>query len=329
VIRTLGYARLKTGERLRLAALSAPARRYAAAIRDFLAHKGQPWLMHVDLANEGKVDKLRTTYYVGFLGAEIVGNVMIVGDGRAGILGHVYTRPDHRRKGVCQRLMLAALTGFCKGGGQALSLGTGYNSPAYWIYHGFGFRSVEEGSGSMVLECVPGSLARYFGPAGVRVTAARWEHWAGLSLLFAQPEGNLLRSKAYGIFGPAIFEGGFLQLQAQRERLGVQAQVLVTRAGHVVGAAILQRDPGWPAEVHTLDIFVHPSFQGKLTDLLGALEFPARGKVQAYLDYPSSERVAALMGQGFRLEATLPRQLVRKGQCTDVLVYSRWGEQRG
>ncbi|HPD17948.1 MAG TPA: hypothetical protein PLE19_23670, partial [Planctomycetota bacterium] len=77
MIRTLRHVRLRSGERLRVAALVAPAGRYAKAIRAFLAHKGQPWLLHVDLANQGLTDRLRTTYYVGFLGRDLGGNVMI------------------------------------------------------------------------------------------------------------------------------------------------------------------------------------------------------------------------------------------------------------
>jgi GNAT superfamily N-acetyltransferase len=323
MIRTLRHATLRTGERLRIAALQAPAGRYAHAIRQFLSHKGQPWLTHVDLANQGQVDDLETTYYVGFLGRAIAGNVMIVGDGRVGILGHVFTDPRHRRKGICCELMAAAVEGFRLSGGLALSLGTGHDSPPYRIYHGFGFRGIEPDNGHMLFESHPGGLARWFAPAPVRVADVRWIHWAGISLLFMQPEGDAIRSQAYGVFGPVGFEGGFLHLQAQRERLAVQAKVLVTRRGAAVGAAILQRDPHWPAAIHTLDLFVHPNFEGSEDPLLRALKLPKEARIQAYLDAPSAGRARALRRHGFRLEATLRGQLVRLGRATDVLLYSR------
>ncbi len=320
MIRTLGHARLKGGERLRIAALTAPAGRYAGPIRQFLGHKGQPWMLHVDLANEGRTDALRTTYYVGILGGEIAGNVMIVDDGRVGILGHVFTRPDQRRKGICQHLMAAAMEGFQAAGGAILTLGTGYNSPAYWIYHGFGFRGVQPSSGHMVFRARQDAVARYFVPARVRVADAAWEHWPGLSLLFMQPAGDRIRSLACRVIGPVGFEEGFLLLQGQRERLAGQMKVLLTRSGAVVGAAMLQRDPRWPSSVYLLDLFVESGFTGHEGRLLRSLRLPANAKVQAYLDLPSGSRAEALTSAGYRIEATLRGQIGRPDAPADVAI---------
>ena len=320
MIETLRHARLKTGERLRIAALTAPAGRYAEAIRQFLAHKGQPWLLHVEMANQALTDRLRTTYYVGLLNGGLVGNVMIVDDGRVGILGHVFTAPDHRRKGICQHLVAAATEGFRAAGGRALTLGTGFESPAYWIYHGSGFRSIGPGSGHMVFEARPGAFTRHFAPAATRVADAAWEHWPGISALFIQGEGDRLRSAAYAVHGSVGFEGGFLTLQCQRKRLGVQAKVLITRTGAVVGTAILQRDSRWPAPVHILDLFVHPSFRGQERRLLRSVRLPAAAKIQAYLDLPSAGRARALQAAGFRREATLRGQLRVGPRAVDVAV---------
>ena len=321
MIHTLGHARLSDGERLRIAALEPPCGCYARAIRRFLDHKGQPWLTHVERAERGEVDALRTVYHVGLLGRRIVGNVMIVHDGRAGILGHVFTHPDHRRRGICTHLLRAAVDRFRAAGGLALSLGTGYESPPYWIYHGAGFRGIEPGSGHMLFESRPGDLARHFAPAASRVLPARWEHWPGLSLLYSQPDGDAIRSYAYGVYGPAGFEGGFLRLQTHPVR--PHARVLVTRAGSVVGAAIVQRDGAWPQGIHTLDLFVHPNFAGSETRLLGGLKLPDNAKIQAYLDRPSAGRAAVLRDAGFRREATLKDQLRSRERPVDVFVYCR------
>lgn len=320
MIRTLGHARLKSGERLRVAALTAPAGRYAGPIRQFLAHKGQPWMMHVDLANEGKTDDLRTIYYVGLLGGEVAGNVMIVDDGRVGILGHVFTRPDLRRQGICQRLMAAAMDGFRAAGGAILTLGTGYNSAAYWIYHGFGFRSIQPGSGCMIFQAQQGAIARYFARTRARVADVAWHHWPGLSLLFMQAAGDHLRSLACRVLGPVGFEEGFLVFQSQRERLAGQMKVLVGRSGAMVGVAMLQRDARWPSPVHLLDLFVHPNFRGQEGRLLRALRAPKDAKVQAYLDLPSASRVEALSKAGYGVEATLRGQVGRPEAPTDVAV---------
>ena len=321
MIRTLRTLALKTGERMRVAALRAPAGRYADAIRRFLNHKGQPWLLHVDLANQGKTDRLNTTYTIGLAGTAIVGNVMIVDDGRVGILGHVFTDPAHRRKGICQHLMAGALEDFTGRGGLALGLGTGYNSPAYWIYHAFGFRSVGPGSGHMLFEATPGAIARSFAPARASVRDALWHDWPGISLLLMQPAGDRLRCKAYGVTGPDGFEGGFLQLQSQRERLQAQAKVLATHRG-IAGFALLQRDPQWPSGIHTLDFFVHPSFREHQNPLLRSLDLPRDAKIQAYVDRPSTDRSRALRGLGFRREVILSRQLRTAPSHADVLLYA-------
>jgi len=320
VIRTLGHARLKTGERLRIAAIQAPAGRYADAMRQFLQHKGQPWMLHVDLANQGLTDDLRTTYYVGFLGTELAGNVMIVDDGQMGILGHVFTPPHHRRKGVCRHLMLAAIESFLAAGGRVLTLGTGYDSPPYWIYSAFGFRSVEAGNGHMVFTRRPDELSRLFAPGAARVAEARWVHWPGISLLFMEPGGDMIRSFAHGVFGPDGFEGGFLEFQSRRERSGGQGKVLLGGRGAVVGVALLQRDARWPAPIYVFDLFLHPDFEACAAQLLEAVDLPASAKVQAYLDTPSDSRAAALHARGFRTEAVLAGQLVRGEGRRDVNV---------
>jgi len=322
MIHTIRHARLKTGERLRVAALVAPAGRYAARIREFLSHKGQPWLMHVDMANEGRTDDLRTTYTIGLLRGQIVGNVMIVDDGRVGILGHVFTAPRHRRKGVCRQLMAGAVGRFKARGGRILTLGTGFDSPAYWIYHSFGFRGIEPGSGQMLFEAAPGAAAEHFAPSRTRVADLRWEHWPGLSLLYLQPEGDRVRAYAHGVVGRQHFEGGFLALKSQWQRADVRAKVLVSRRGAVVGAAIVQRDLRWPGAVYLLDVFVHPNFRGGETRLLRSLRFPRGAKVQAYLDAPSRERVRALREAGFAREAVLRNQVADGADKRHALVYA-------
>ena len=322
MIRTLRRVVLRTGERLRVAALEAPAGRYAEAIRRFLGHKGQPWLTHVDLANRGEVDALRTTYTVGLLGGEIVGNVMIVGDRRVGILGHVFTRPDQRRKGICTVLMEAALAGFRDSGGLVLTLGTGYDSPPYHVYASFGFAPVEPRGGCMILQTRDDALDHIFAPSQAHPRDLRWEHWAGVSLLYMLPQGDLLRCHAYGTCGPVGFEGSFLHFQTRRQRLDARARVLVTRRGSVAGVVLCQRDGRWPGRIYTLDLTVHPAFAHDAPRLLRSLPLPQDAKIQALIDRPSATRAAALSERGFRLEATLRRQLVRGATIRDVLVYA-------
>jgi len=413
LIRTLRFVSLKTGERLRVAALGAPAGRYAAAIRRFLDHKGQPWLAHVDLANQDRVGRLRTTYYVGLLGRAIVGNVMIVDDGRVGILGHVFTDPPHRRKGICQHLMAAAVEGFRAAGGRALSLGTGYRSPPYWRYHSFGFRGVERRLAASRSQfrtrrnCIRPPGGRRQRPHARRDPARRPvpllrsrrlaasrsqfrtrrncvrppggrprlapqtpapEHWGargGRNVETRNPNVEAMPKSEYrmgrkrgrrqfpfrdsGIRISAFLRhsdfdfriSGFISLPpswlpdlpdpageagGQNPEAGGRAPrpsgLVPPASGLVPPAALLRRDPRWPGAIHTLDLFVHPNFQGTEPRLLSSLKLPKAAKIQAYLDRPSASRARALADFGFRREATLRRQIARRDPPVDALVYS-------
>jgi len=69
-----------------------------------------------------------------------VSNVMTVECAGAGILGHVFTREEHRRQGLCQAIFGVLQPHFRQRGGLRLTLDTGFDSPPYWIYHRHGFR---------------------------------------------------------------------------------------------------------------------------------------------------------------------------------------------
>ena len=101
----LGSETLKNGERLEISVVEGPDAEWQPRIEPFLAHKGPGWNDHIRRALAEPLDSLQTRFYVGCIGEELVTQVMIVGSGGAGILGHVYTKPEHRRKGAYSRLM--------------------------------------------------------------------------------------------------------------------------------------------------------------------------------------------------------------------------------
>src|SRR5689334_12378719 len=101
----LGSAKLNSGETLEMGVVAGPDAEWAPRIGPFLGHKGPGWCDHIQRALEGPLDRLETLFYVGCIGEELVTQVMIVGCAGAGILGHVFTRPEHRRKGAYRQLM--------------------------------------------------------------------------------------------------------------------------------------------------------------------------------------------------------------------------------
>ena len=142
---TFGSEVLKSGERLEVGVVTAPDAEFGDAIQRLLVHKGPEWALHMGATLRGETDMLETRFYVGLLDGAPVANVMTVESKGIGILGHVFTRPAQRRKGICQAVLRRLMDDFRLRGGSVLLLGTGYESPAYWIYHSFGFRSLKGG----------------------------------------------------------------------------------------------------------------------------------------------------------------------------------------
>ena len=313
---------LKTGESLEIGVVSGPDEAHADQIAPFLQHKGGLCNRHIAKALKEELDELETRFYVGKLRGTIIANIMTVEYNRTGILGHVYTQPEHRRKGACKLVMAEQMKDFRTRGGMLL-LGTGYDSPPYWIYHSFGFRSLAEGSGFMRYATEDDFEAGYFAPGEVEAVEVRWLDWHRLNALFAIREGGFLRRVGRGLYGVSSFEWGFLHLKRDLEEDATyQAKLLGSERGGVVGCATLAKDPRWHRDVWLLDLFVHPNFASSAGQLLDALDFP-EGKIQCYADSRSSEKMRALEQAGFRQEALFKAHIqADDGERLDVRVYS-------
>src|SRR5689334_12172317 len=133
----LGEQTLKTGETLEIGLVTAPDDAHMAGVQDLLGHKGGEWNEHIHAALAGDTDALETRFYLGLLEGRPAANIMTVERHGVGILGHVFTRPEERRKGICQAVMARQMDHFRARDGHVLLLGTGFESPPYWIYHSF------------------------------------------------------------------------------------------------------------------------------------------------------------------------------------------------
>ncbi len=153
--RKLCETRLKTGEKMEIYVVSAPDDEHEDDVLSFLRHKGKIWLWHMKAAFRGETGRLQSRFYLGIVDGRIISNVSMWEHGSTGILAHVFTVEDQRRKGACKSLMAALMEDFLRRGGKILTLGTGYDSPPYHIYKSFGFRSMTEGSGSMRYDADP------------------------------------------------------------------------------------------------------------------------------------------------------------------------------
>ncbi len=323
----LGSVTLKTGEQMELGVVRCPDPSWARQIKPFLSHKGRETKDFFDAAFERPMDGLETRFYVGTIGGLLVTNVMVAGARGAGILGHVYTAPEHRRKGAYGQLMPVQMADTQRAGFRALTLGTGFETHAYRIYHGNGFRSIDGTSGRMKWLAQPDVEARYFRSGATSVRPARWDDWGPLNLLTYQPVQageELPRSWSFRVKGQGSLEGTFQALQRDIMRqTPITPLALESEHGATVGWAVLQPDNVAFGEGWLLDLYVHPGCAGDAGKLLDAVPWPDQGRVAAYTAGPEGYRTAALRDFGFRPIAELPDWLQVSGKPAPLRVLAR------
>jgi hypothetical protein len=320
----LGEALLKTGERLSLGVVECPDAEWAERVIPFLGHKGPETREHIRRALRGPLDDLRTCFYVGSIEGRLVTEVMIVGARGVGILGHVFTRRDERRKGAYSLLMAHQMRDMARLGFTLLCLSTGFESPPYWIYHQHGFRSIGPRRGQMIWRATPDAEDRLFQEAPASVRPVRWDDWSWFDLLGMQPaapDEALPRSTLLGLKASGSLESAFVPFLLRREaNPAIQAMVLETAAGATAGFALLAPDRHWFDDLWAVDLYLHPQFRHCEPDLLEALTWPDAPCV-AHRTAGSSE--SPWRDLGFQSAATLPRWLRVDGERSDLELWVR------
>ncbi len=328
MVNALRTVTIKSGEELQIIRVAGPDAQWKEPIMKVLSHKGDPWVDIIRMTLEESLEGVDCYYYLGLVDGEIAANITTIEACEAGIgiLGHVFTRPTHRRKGICMVLMETVTRDFTARGGRAMTLDTGYDSPAYHIYHHFGFAGIGT-TGRMIWQAQPDFLPDYFAADSTEVADISWPDWPRLDLLYTIPEGSFLRGIYFTHYGPSAYEGDFLRLwKLITDTESAQSKVLIKPGGEVVGHALLVPDPRWHNDVWLLDLFVHPDFCPAAGGLLAAIELPPGRKVQAYADSQSHEKIQLLEGAGFRQETVLHNQIVNtEGEPLDVHIFTTNG----
>lgn len=321
----LGEERLKSGERLRLGVVECPDEDWSERIAPFLGHKGPDTREQIRRGLAGPLDRLRTLFYVGEVEDRLITEVMVVGDRAVGILGHVFTLPEERRKGAFSVLMQAQMADMPRARFRLLCLGTGFDTPPYWIYHSFGFRSIGLGRGQMIWRAAPDVEEELFAPGPASVRRMRWDDWSWIDLLGMQPvapDDSLPRSACLGLKGQGSLEGPFVSFQLQREKdPRMQALALETHAGATAGFALLAPDRRWFGDFFAADLYLHPAFRGSADELLARMPWPEDPCVcTTSAPGPYDE---AWERAGFRRVATLPSWLEHEGKRRDICLWRR------
>ena len=320
----LGESILKSGECMEVGVIHAPDEPHADEIKEFLGHKPGNYKWHIERCVDERLDDLSTLFYVGKVDGNVITNIMTVEHEGIGILGHVFTLPDQRRKGACKGTMVHQMEHFRERNGRALYLGTGYDSHPYHIYHGFGFDSVFPESGFMEYHVEQDFLDDYFAVSTASPKSVEWHDWPKLTALSGIVDVDILRSLAWNIYGPSNLEGPFLSFKHSLETENVydDAKLLISENGAIVGWTTVCRDSKWRDNIALLDLFFHPNFTESVADLISAVEFPDL-KVQCYVDSTSVKKAEVLESVGFTCEGEFKNQFSYGGEEYDVLVFGR------
>lgn len=315
---------LKSKECMEVGVISVPDEPHAEEVKKFLGHKPGHFKWHIERCVTETLDELETYFYIGKVDGNVITNIMTVEHQGIGILGHVFTLPEQRRKGACKGVMAYQMEHFRQRNGRALYLGTGYNGHPYHIYHGFGFESVIPESGFMKYFVDTDFEERYFSPASAQVKSVEWHDWPKMTALSGMVGSDTLRSLAWNIYGPSNLEGPFLSFKhaLETEDTYDDAKLLVSNDGAIVGWTTVRGDSRWRDAIGQLDLFFHPNFADAVPDLISSLEISDM-KVQCYVDSTAEKKAEVLEASGFDCEGRFKNQFTYKGQKYDVLVFGR------
>ena len=320
----LGEVELKTGERMEAGVITMPDEHYAEEVEQFLGHKMGDLRWYIELSLAEALDGLENRFYVGKLDGHVITNISTIEYDGIGILMNVWTMPEQRRKGASKGLMAYQMEDFRQRMGQALYLGTEYNTPPYHIYHSFGFESLFPESGYMKYHVDSDFEEHYFAPTPTHPKSVEWHDWPKCAALSAIINGDVLRSLTWGVYGPRNLEGGFLNYKRALETDNIydDAKLLMASSNAIVGWATISRDERWRPATGILDLFLHPNFVDDIPTLLSAIVFPEL-KVQCYVDSGAEKKAAILKTMGFTCEGRFKNQFAYDGRQYDVLVFAR------
>jgi GNAT superfamily N-acetyltransferase len=308
----LGKVTLRSGEVVEAGVVIAPDSDWRERLQALLSHKEAIWKWQIETLLREHVGA-KAYFYILHREGVPFSHVLTIESNGVGIVGHVWTKPEDRGQGGASHLFKHLMEHFRSRGGASLYLTTGFESTAYRIYERHGFQSVEPHSGIMAYyaETQMEFENGFFASNEASVAALDWPHYPLTTPLFVSGFPGVIRNAALGLLGRCITEAGLLPpLQETHLRPDVmpRAVVLGLPNGAVTGLAAWRRDELWP-DTCIADVYCHPRFWNRASELLAKLEFPVAERLIAYCDVGFAEKRDALEHAGFRQCAVLPEWL--------------------
>ena len=324
--------RLKSGESVDACVVKGPDPDWADRIEALLEHKGEIWRWGNTMVLRKRLD-VEAYFYVLHRNGIPFANMTTVETRGAGIFGHVYTRPEDRRKRAAMELMRITMDHFRRRGGQALYLGTGFDSPPYHIYRAHGFEGLESQSGYMEFYTASKEEFErdYFAKGQADAAGLDWRDWPASTALFTGDFPGVTRCAGMRIFGRQSTEGPllpFIRDAAARKADGRPPRVIVLRQREttaVAGLAMWSLDSLWPSSC-VVDVYCHPRFWDRACELLEALPLPEADRYLAYCDAGFEPKAAALFQTGFRASVTYGKRVAcdrARTAFSDVTVWEK------
>jgi len=338
MIEELGTVTLKNGDAMAVKVVTPPAAEYAERLGHFLEHKGDYSLRCIRQRLRGDyaafcVDK----YFLGEIHGRIAGQIWYgyatAGTGIANF-GHVYTEPEHRKKGIADELMKVFKAAFDASPVHAALCGTG--TP--WVarmYFRYGFQPVVQGAET-------GPLVLFKEGRGRGFRAFEEEYFRP-----GQDVAVLPGTMAYRHDIDKMLKNALLIRNKQSKRVAMASRVAtyqdacflvedgrglvaVARAarGSVVGWSFcLNTGSPWEARANAFDFEIHPYYAGAAGTLVRESLNLAKsaGITQAYSYCPArdGEKIGVVAEQGFCEVARLEGYLEIDQEASDLVVLRR------
>lgn len=221
----------------------APAR--WRALENLLGHKGPLWREDVEKRFTQGVPDAQDAFAVIADGGLLLANACVNKRGAVGVLGHVFARPEHRRRGHARQVIAAVVSWFDMLGGKWLYLGCPA-ALADGLYAKFGFRVLHRlarvpGEEVTMLRVAAGARETPFaetdGEIAVRdATRADWPLLVALLQHFPGPDPRVpLRESAVSA------ELAMLELFSRQER-GTCRLLAAWRGDRIIGLASVATD---------------------------------------------------------------------------------------
>ena len=321
---SFGEVTLRSGEKVEAGVVIGPDADWQGRVLHLLAHKPPIWqwqmeqLLTHNLGAEARIHLLHRDG-VPF------SHILTIEHNGVGLLGHVWTVPEDRGQTAASLLMGKQLADFHARGGKAMYLSTGFDTSPYRIYSKHGYMSVEPGSGVMALftESRERFEADYFAPAEGIIEPFGWSDYATASALFTSGVPGFARCVPIHLFGRNLTEGPVLPALQKNETEGAARAVALRLANGAVAGMSAWSEHSWP-KTNLVDVFCHPNFWQKGTELLRSLKTIDCDRTVAYVEAGFAAKRAAFEGAGFEEIARLPGWLPEgEGGEKDVLVYSK------